>query len=207
MMRYLALLMLSCYMNVTWADSLDNLSNLLKPYRAFSADFKQTTLNQGGEAISQMTGELAIAGEAMFYWRTNSPFAQVIVADGDELWVFDEDLYQVQVRPIDEELRSSPAAILSGKVETLDLLFTIKEDQDGDIAVYRLEPKAMDEVTKQIVLSFDGSHLVDLTIKDALGNQSLVTLMKVNLGQPESNIFQFTPPEGADIIYAIGKEP
>ena len=207
MMRYLVLLVWSCCMNVTWADSLDNLSKLLKPYRTFSADFNQTTSNQLGEPISQITGELAIAGETMFYWRTNPPFAQVIVADGDVLWVFDEDLYQVQVRPIDEELRSSPAAILSGKVETLDSLFTIKEDQDGDIVVYRLEPKATDEVTKQIVLSFDGRRLVDLTIKDALGNQSLVTLTKVNLGRPESDIFQFTPPEDADIIYAIGKKP
>ena len=207
MMRCFVVLIYCCLVNVAWADSLDNLSKLLKPYRIFSADFKQTTLNQGGEAISQITGELAIAGETTFYWRTNSPFAQVIVADGDVLWIFDEDLYQVQVRPLDEQLRSSPAAILSGKIETLGSLFAISEDQVGDMVIYRLEPKATDEVTQQIMLSFDGSRLVDLTILDALGNRSLVTLMEVNLGRPESDLFQFTPPEGADIIYAIGKEP
>jgi len=188
------------------AAPIDSLARLLEPYRAFSADFKQSTLDPEGSPINQMTGELAIASDSIFYWKTHPPFSQIIVADGEVLWVFDEDLYQVQVRPLDDALSASPAAILSGDLEMLGSRFQVTEERLGTIAVYQLEPRAADEVTRQIVLRFDGSRLLDLAIEDALGNRSLVTLMAVMHGQPSAALFQFTPPEGVDVIYALGQK-
>jgi outer membrane lipoprotein carrier protein len=191
---------------VATAAPIEGLVRLLEPYRAFSADFKQSTLDPEGSPINQMNGELAIASQSTFYWKINPPFSQVIVADGEALWVFDEDLFQVQVRPLDEALAASPAAILSGDLEMLGSRFQVTEDRFGTMAVYRLEPRATDEVTRQILLRFDGSRLVDLSIEDALGNRSLVTLTAVMQGKPSNTLFTFTPPEGADVIYAMGEK-
>jgi outer membrane lipoprotein carrier protein len=191
---------------VATAAPIESLVRLLEPYRAFSADFKQSTLDPEGSPINQMNGELAIASQSTFYWKINPPFSQVIVADGEVLWVFDEDLFQVQVRPLDEALAASPAAILSGDLEMLGSRFQVTEDRFGTMAVYRLEPRATDEVTRQILLRFDGSRLVDLSIEDALGNRSLVTLTAVMQGKPSNTLFTFTPPEGADVIYAMGEK-
>ena len=41
---------------------------------------------------------------------------------------------------------------------------------------------------------------------DALGNRSLVTLTAVMQGKPSDSLFQFTPPEGVDVIYALGEK-
>ena len=191
---------------VATAAPIEGLVRLLEPYRAFSADFKQSTLDPEGSPINQMNGELAIASQSTFYWKINPPFSQVIVADGEVLWVFDEDLFQVQVRPLDDALAASPAAILSGDLEMLGSRFQVTEDRFGTMAVYRLEPRATDEVTRQILLRFDGSRLVDLSIEDALGNRSLVTLTAVMQGKPSNTLFTFTPPEGADVIYAVGEK-
>jgi outer membrane lipoprotein carrier protein len=191
---------------VATAAPIEGLVRLLEPYRAFSADFKQSTLDPEGSPINQMNGELAIASQSTFYWKINPPFSQVIVADGQVLWVFDEDLFQVQVRPLDDALAASPAAILSGDLEMLGSRFQVTEDRFGTMAVYRLEPRATDEVTRQILLRFDGSRLVDLSIEDALGNRSLVTLTAVMQGKPSNTLFTFTPPEGADVIYAVGEK-
>jgi outer membrane lipoprotein carrier protein len=191
---------------VATAAPIEGLVRLLEPYRAFSADFKQSTLDPEGSPINQMNGELAIASQSTFYWKINPPFSQVIVADGQVLWVFDEDLFQVQVRPLDDALAASPAAILSGDLEMLGSRFQVTEDRFGTMAVYRLEPRATDEVTRQILLRFDGSRLVDLSIEDALGNRSLVTLTAVMQGKPSNTLFTFTPPEGADVIYAMGEK-
>ena len=140
----------------------------------------------GGSPINQITGELAIESETTFYWKTDPPLSQVIVADGEVLWVFDEDLFQVQVRPLDDALAASPAAILGGDLDVLGSRFRVTEDRSGTTAVYRLEPSATDEVTRRIVLRFDGSRLLDLAIDDALGNRSLVTLTAVTQGTPPS---------------------
>ena len=203
-----SLIGLGCFLVslVASAAPIESLARLLEPYRVFSADFKQSTLDPEGSPINQMTGELAIASQSTFYWKTNPPFSQVIVADGEVLWVFDEDLYQVQVRPLDDALAASPAAILSGDLEMLGSRFQVTEDRFATMAVYQLEPRATDEVTRQIVLRFDGSRLLDLAIEDALGNRSLVTLTAVMQGKPSNALFQFTPPEGVDVIYALGEK-
>ena len=188
------------------ASPIESLARLLEPYRTFSADFKQSTLDSKGASITEMTGALAIASESIFYWKTDPPFSQVIVADGEVLWVFDEDLYQVQVRPLDDTLTASPAAILSGDLDVLGSRFQVIEERTGTIAVYALEPRATDEVTRQIVLRFDGSRLLDLSIEDALGNRSLISLTEVKYGKPASALFKFIPPEDADVIYALGDQ-
>ena len=188
------------------ASPIESLARLLEPYRTFSADFQQSTLDSKGASITEMTGALAIASESIFYWKTNPPFSQVIVADGEVLWVFDEDLYQVQVRPLDDTLTASPAAILSGDLDVLGSRFQVTEERTGTIAVFALEPRATDEVTRQIVLRFDGARLLDLSIEDALGNRSLVSLTEVKYGKPSSALFKFIPPEGADVIYALGDQ-
>ncbi len=188
------------------ASPIESLARLLEPYRTFSADFQQSTLDSKGSSITEMTGALAIASESIFYWKTNPPFSQVIVADGEVLWVFDQDLYQVQVRPLDDTMTASPAAILSGDLDVLGSRFQVIEERTGTIAVYALEPRATDEVTRQIVLRFDGARLLDLSIEDALGNRSLVSLTEVKYGKPPSTLFKFTPPEGADVIYALGDQ-
>lgn len=188
------------------ASPIESLARLLEPYRTFSADFQQSTLDSKGSSITEMTGALAIASESIFYWKTDPPFSQVIVADGEVLWVFDEDLYQVQVRPLDDTLTASPAAILSGDLDVLGSRFQVIEERTGTIAVYALEPRATDEVTRQIVLRFDGARLLDLSIEDALGNRSLVSLTEVKYGKPAGALFKFIPPEGADVIYALGDQ-
>ena len=188
------------------ASPIESLARLLEPYRTFSADFQQSTLDSKGASITKMTGALAIASESIFYWKTNPPFSQVIVADGEVLWVFDEDLYQVQVRPLDDTMTASPAAILSGDLDVLGSRFQVTEERTGTIAVYALEPRATDEVTRQIVLRFDGAQLLDLSIEDALGNRSLVSLTEVKYGKPASALFKFIPPDGADVIYTMGDQ-
>ena len=91
MMRDIRLLCV-CWSCLVTASPPDELARLLEPYRSFSAEFEQSTLDQEGAPINQMTGELSIASSSIFYWKTNPPFSQVIVADNEVLWIFDEDL-------------------------------------------------------------------------------------------------------------------
>ena len=188
------------------ASPIKSLARLLEPYRTFSAEFQQSTVDSKGMSITEMTGTLAIASESIFHWKTNPPFSQVIVADGEVRWVFDKDLDQIQVRPLDDALAASPAAILSGDLDVLGSRFQVTEERSGTIAVYTLEPRATSEVTRQIILRFDGTRLLDLSIEDALGNRSLVSLTDVRHGKPADALFQFTPPQGADVIYALGDQ-
>src|SRR6056300_941891 len=80
-MRYLMMLLILCGSVAVSASPIESLSRLLEPYRTFSADFTQRTLDQDNTPISQMTGQLAIASASVFYWKTDPPFAQSVIAD------------------------------------------------------------------------------------------------------------------------------
>ncbi len=206
MMRCLVGLLCVGWTCLVIASPVDYLARLLEPYQSFSAEFKQITSGQEGDPITEITGELSIASSSIFYWKTNPPYAQVIVADGKVLWVFDEDLYQVQARPIDDAIAASPVAIFTGGADVLGSRFRVTNERENNLSVYQLVPRGTDEVTRQILLRFDGDRLVDLSIEDALGNRSLVTLTKATYEQPSPERFQFTPPKDADVIYALGKQ-
>ena len=55
------------------AAPIESLARLLEPYRTFSADFKQSTLDPGGSPINQITGELAIESETCLLYTSPSP--------------------------------------------------------------------------------------------------------------------------------------
>lgn len=190
----------------TQAAPVDDLIYLLNDYRHFSAEFEQVSLSANGTKGATLRGEVAIAGQDLFYWQTYAPLAQVIVADGEVLWIYDEDLLQVQVRPLDDSLDTSPASILGGNATALNRQFNIEYEARETLASYILTPHAPENITRKIVLRFDGSRLVSLEIDDALGNKTRIKLVSVDRSSPNSAFFAFEPPPGVDVIYALGNE-
>mgnify|MGYP000202614854 FL=1 len=187
------------------ASPVDRVVDLLASYRQFSAEFTQSTLDVEGQPVSEIDGRLAIQSAEVFFWQTNAPFAQQIVADGEVVWIYDEDLFQVQVRPLNDALGASPAAVLGGDSKLLNETFQIQEEALGELSVFRLVPRAEDDVTRQIELRFDGSRLLDLQVIDALGNRTRIRFTALDRTPPAQAQFEFTPPEGVDVIYALGQ--
>jgi hypothetical protein len=49
-----------------------------------------------------------------FRWTYDKPYYQLLVGDGEKLWVHDRDLNQVTVKTLGDALASTPAALLAG---------------------------------------------------------------------------------------------
>lgn len=206
MMRALSLMLAIVLSAPAVADDAGKLVELLKPYRQFSAEFRQATLDREGNPVSQVDGRLAIRAADVFFWQTEQPFAQQIVADGEVVWIYDQDLLQVQVRPITDALGATPAAVLGGDSHRLMETFQIEANRLGEVMQYRLIPVAADDVTQAIELRFDGSHLMDMQVVDALGNRTQIRLTSLDRSIPPAEQFEFVPPAGADVIYALGAQ-
>jgi outer membrane lipoprotein carrier protein len=205
MIRVMIAWLLVSVASISAASPVDRVVDLLGPYQQFSAEFTQSTLDAEGQPVSEIEGRLAIQTADVFFWQTEAPFAQQIVADGEVVWIYDEDLFQVQVRPLSDALGASPAAVLGGDPMLLNDTFRIQEDALGELSVFRLIPRAADEVTRQIELRFDGSRLLDLQVVDALGNRTRIRFTSVDRSPPAPAQFEFTPPQGVDVIYALGE--
>ena len=113
------------------ASGLTQLAAFLEGAKNGRAAFVQTVGAKAGGSARTATGTFTFARPGKFRWAYEKPFEQLIVGDGERLWIFDRDLNQVIVRRLDRALGSSPAAILAGD-NALEKNFVLADDGEGD---------------------------------------------------------------------------
>jgi outer membrane lipoprotein carrier protein len=184
------------------ADSLVRVESWLKSVHTLSADFVQVVRNRDGQISSRVTGTLSLSRPDRFRWDYRDPYVQVIVADGRKLWLYDADLEQVTVRPLESGLGSTPAMLLSGTGSVGESFSAGPVERDGEWTWCRLVPRQHGSDFESVSLGFnDRGGLVAMQLLDKLGQSTELSFSDVVLNQKlDPALFQFTPPKGADVI-------
>ncbi len=168
-----------------------------------SAGFSQRLVDGRGIELRRTSGRLWAQRPDRFRWEVDEPFAEVLIGDGETLWLWDPDLEQVTVRPYDDRLKATPARLLSGAVE--DLLDAFEVDHlaaDDGRDRFTLWPQGGDALFERLEFIFEGEHPRYLIIHDGLGQRTEVELLEVRTGfDPDPERFRFDIPEGADVLY------
>jgi len=183
-------------------DASQQLQGKLQKVRVFQSEFTQTVLNGNGVLQQSTQGEMAVKRPGLFYWQTFAPFEQTLVSDGDQLWSYDPDLEQVTVQAVAQRLSDTPAMLFSGEVEGLSDSYDIDSVQLNDNSwQFRLIPKQPDSLFEELRLTFNKDTLTQMHMLDSLGNRSSLEFNNVQInGKLDDALFQFTPPEGVDVI-------
>ena len=106
--------------------TIDRLRAFVKDTQTARADFTQTVAGKDGRVAQTASGEFLLERPGKFRWTVQKPYKQLLVGDGQRVWIFDEDLNQVIVRKIGEALGSTPAAVLAGS-QDVERAFTWKD--------------------------------------------------------------------------------
>ncbi|MGH8800272.1 MAG: outer membrane lipoprotein chaperone LolA, partial [Casimicrobiaceae bacterium] len=117
------------------ASGLDQLKAFLGGAHSGRTAFRQVVSGKAGRPAQESSGTFAFSRPGKFRWTYDKPHAQIIVGDGEKLWIYDPDLKQVIVRKLDRALGASPAALLAGD-DTLDKDFELRDGGDGDGVEY-----------------------------------------------------------------------
>ena len=187
--------------SVASASGLDELHAFLADTHSATAAFRQIVTRRDGRSAKQSSGTFAFERPGRFRWVYEKPDAQVIVGDGQRVWVYDQDLNQVMVRNLDAALGQTPAALLAGDNE-LEANFTLvaSGDENG-LAWVDAIPKAQDSQFKSIRIGFAQDLPRRMTLTDAFGQTTTLVFdgMKRNASMA-AGLFTFTPPKGADVV-------
>jgi len=181
--------------------TIDRLRAFVKDTQTARADFTQTVAGKDGRVAQTASGEFLLERPGKFRWTVQKPYKQLLVGDGQRVWIFDEDLNQVIVRKIGEALGSTPAALLAGS-QDVERAFTWKDlPSSGGLEWLSATPISKETTFAEIRLGFDAKGLAALELLDAFGQKSVVrfTGFERNPKLPPSS-FAFTPPKGADVI-------
>jgi outer membrane lipoprotein carrier protein len=174
---------------------------LVAQIETFEADFTQTLTDANGTTLDRVRGHLVIARPWRFRWDYIEPAERQIVADGKHVWLYETDLEQVTVRPIDTTLAGTPAMLLSGEGKLTDQ-FDIRESERRDgIAWVELAPKVTESDFHAVRLGFEDEQLEVMELDDKLGQTTRLEFSDVYTNRPvDAQRFEFEPPPGADVI-------
>jgi outer membrane lipoprotein carrier protein len=169
------------------------------------AEFSQRMEEADGGHSQLSTGRFYLHRPQRFRWDYQSPTPQLVVADGEHLWLYDPDLEQVTVRRLDEGLSGTPAMLLSGGAE-LDESFRLGAAyrEDG-VDWVELAPLADAADFAALRVGFEDGRLAAMELLDALGQATIIRFSALKLNVPlDPALFQFVPPPGADVIHDEG---
>ena len=173
----------------------------LKDVRSLKADFTQVVLDANLRQVKESVGTLAIKRPDRFRWDYATPNQEIIVADGRRVWIYDVELQQVTVKSLNGTLAASPAVLLSGS-NNVQQNFIVKDlGEENGLEWVGLTPKVKDTDFDNVKLGFKGNNVAVMELKDALGNLTRITFSHLILNPAiPDDVFQFTPPAGADVI-------
>ena len=195
-------LMLASFAAGAADDSLARVDAYLGSLKTLAADFEQVVRDDKGQVTNRASGKLTISRPDRFRWDYREPYVQVIVADGRKLWLYDADLQQVTVRPLEQGLGSTPAMLLSGSGKASDAFTAGPMQKRGDFTWCTLLPKQRDSDFERVSLAFNAKgELAAMELVDKLGQSTLIGFGNlVRNGKVDESAFRFVPPKGADVI-------
>lgn len=183
------------------AGAVDQLHDFLKNTRTLKAEFSQAVISRNGRKPQQSSGTVAISRPGKLRWEIVKPYPQLVVGDGEKIWIHDPELQQVTVRKAGQAIGSSPAALLSGNND-LEKNFTLKDAGEAEgMAWVDATPKAGDSGFEKVRLGFSGGDLKAMELFDSFGQTTQIRFSKMerNPALPATT-FKFTPPAGADVV-------
>lgn len=185
---------------VARADAVDALRGFATEVKSGRADFTQTVTSPDGARKKVSSGSFEFSRPNRFRFAYTKPFEQLIVSDGQKVWLHDVDLNQVSVRPLDQALGATPASLLAGGTLERDFALSPLPSRDG-LDWVLATPRAKEGSVALVRVGFRGKELAALEIVDAFGQRSLLQFSAVQQGTPvPASQFHFVPPAGVDVI-------
>jgi outer membrane lipoprotein carrier protein len=178
----------------------EGLLKRLSHHRTMQSHFVQTVYGENTRLIQRVTGVMRISQPMKFYWSLDAPSNQVIVADGQVIWVYDKDLEQV-VKRRQDSMSALPAQLLSGSLDYLSDDYHVALQKRGSKDIYTLTTEKIDTSFTKLELTFDDDKMVEMSLLDPLGQKSVYAFRNLQINQPiSSRWYQFVPPKGVDVI-------
>jgi outer membrane lipoprotein carrier protein len=189
-----------------YATPTTDVEKYLNGIASWSADFKQTIDDGHGKIVRSAAGKLYLQKPGRFRWDYSEPSEQLILADGKQIWFYDKDLQQANVRSMDASLANTPAVLLSGGGSVSSQFDVTALPPSDGLEWYQLIPKHTDTDFQLVRIGFRNGDLTSMFLADKLNQvtQLSFTNSKRN-AKFAPDLFTFVPPPGVDVIGRAGK--
>jgi len=183
------------------ASSLERFQVYVRTTQGARADFEQKVYDRSAKLVQESRGSFVFLRPGRFRWTYAKPFPQVIVGDGERVWIYDEDLRQVTVRRTARALGATPAALLAGASE-IEKTFELSEaGEKGGLAWLEARPRESEAGFERVRLGLGVAGVEAMELVDHFGQTTVLRFSNIARNPKlEGTEFRFTPPKGVDVL-------
>ena len=154
-----------------------------------------------GEVLQQTEGKFYLNRPGKFRWDYKEPYEQVIVSDGERIWIYDVDLEQVTVQKKSAGLPSSPMALLQDSSKLHQSFSVSPLDEHDGVYRLKLESKTNDSDFTEIIVGVDVKGLRFMQLHDQFEQVTDIVFSEITTNANlAKEIFEFKVPEGVDVF-------
>lgn len=179
-------------------SELEKFSNGLE---TLQVDFTQVVKSQDGSVQDKTYGNAWLKSPDKLRWVYAGDFPEIIVADGSDVWLYDEALEQVTIKPQSKQAADTPLLILTD-ISQLDQQFMVAELGDfEDMDLLELRSRDVESQFERILIGMDASGIRMMIMEDAFGQRTEIHFTNiVRNADVAADVFSFTPPQGTDVV-------
>jgi outer membrane lipoprotein carrier protein len=203
----LMLLVELCGATTLFASPATDVEKYLNGLASWSANFEQTIDDGHGNVLRTAAGKLYLQRPGKFRWDYSQPSEQLVLTDGKQIWFYDKDLAQANVRDMDTSLASTPASLLSGSASVSTQFNVTAMPPSAGLQWFQLVPKHADTDFQLVRIGFNKSgELASMFLADKLNQITQLTFSNSKRNDKFApDLFSFVPPPGVDVIGRGGK--
>jgi len=182
-------------------DARQRLDQFFTGVSSLKGNFNQQVFSKKGKIIQQSTGNISMLRPGKFRWVYKTPDPQTIVGNGKNIWVYDEDLEQVTIKPMSQALSSAPIALLT-RMQKPEVQFKVDAITHNAAGLdwFKLTPHKKSNEFKFFEIGLDKNGLRQMIMHDQLGQKTVLQL-NARMNVPISgSTFYFKIPAGVDVI-------
>ena len=190
------------------AITLEQVQERYLEMQSFQGNFQQTTIIESEARRASASGMIAYQRPGKMRWEYQEPDPQLLVTDGNTLWLYDHLLENVTIQELAVVTDGTALAFLLGAGELTDD-FTQRRmqksllDPDKSWKVLELVPNQEKSAIEFLQLGVDSEsgNLEALLFKDNSGSVRIIEFeaLSYNVGFSEG-FFSFEIPPGMEVI-------
>jgi outer membrane lipoprotein carrier protein len=181
------------------------LDRYLDGLSTWSAEFSQKVLDESGRQVDSGKGRMIIVRPGKFRWESrpedSREVAQLMLADGRNLWSLDYELESATVKPLQDALGQSPVMLLVGEAGLREAFDVAADGRRDGMEWVKVTPREVESDFREALFGFKAGDLSRLVIIDKLGQRSTLAFSGVQRNaRVDPALVRFELPEGVDLI-------
>ena len=165
------------------------------------ARFQQKVISSDGAVEDSSGGEVWMSRPQRFRWEYGGDFPEVVVADGERVWIYDVALEQVTVKDQSAAAADSPLNLLT-EPSRLDEQFEVREAGDASgLQLLELRSRDRESGFERILLGLRNGVLALMIMEDAFGLRTELRFDEIRRNPDlDEALFRFALPPGVDLL-------